>query len=155
MTYLDNARYKSKSSIENLTICEEALQPRQGNSQLSRWWDLKQIQLYNEATRQTVIRVTKEHQYILSPIVPRPISANPGSNFYPGLFLFSSKVFSLAIFSFLVRLDNHQIVGKKELNWICFLSFHIWFLHFALTLGYLNPAFSDGGGGGGVIYTRR
>ena len=60
-------------------------------------------------------------------IVQRPISANPGLNFYPGMFFFSSKVFSLAIFSILVRVGNHQIVGKREFNWICFLSFYIWF----------------------------
>ena len=59
--------------------------------------------------------------------VQRPISANLGLNFYPGLFFVSSKVFSLAIFSILVRVGNHQIVGKRESNWICFLSFHIWF----------------------------
>ena len=33
--------------------------------------------------------------------VQRPISANLGLNFYTGLFFVSSKVFSLAIFSFL------------------------------------------------------
>ena len=49
-------------------------------------------------------------------IVQRPISANPGLNFYPGMFFFSSKVFSLAIFSILVRVGNHQIVGKREFN---------------------------------------
>ena len=48
------------------------------------------------------------------PVVRRLISANPGLNFNPGLFYFSSKPFSGAIFSILFRVTNHQIVDKKN-----------------------------------------
>ena len=44
----------------------------------------------------------------------RPISANPGLNFNPGLFFFSSKAFSRTIFSIIFRVANHQIVDKKN-----------------------------------------
>ena len=44
----------------------------------------------------------------------RPISANPGLNFNPGLFFFSSKAFSQTILSILFRVANHQIVDKKN-----------------------------------------
>ena len=47
-------------------------------------------------------------------VVRRPVSANPGLNFNPGLFFFSSKAFSLKIFSVLFRVANHQIVDKKN-----------------------------------------
>ena len=47
-------------------------------------------------------------------VVRRPISANPGSNFNPGLFFFSSKAFSRTIFSIIFRVANHQIVDKKN-----------------------------------------
>ena len=48
------------------------------------------------------------------PVVRRPIIANPGLNFNPGLFFFSSKAFSWTIFSILFRVANHQIVDKKN-----------------------------------------
>ena len=48
------------------------------------------------------------------PVVRRPISANPGLNFNPSLFFFSSKAFSRTIFSILFRVANHQIVDKKN-----------------------------------------
>ena len=48
-------------------------------------------------------------------VVRRPISANPGLNFNPGLSFFSSKAFSRTTFSILFRVANHQIVDKK--NW--------------------------------------
>ena len=41
-------------------------------------------------------------------------SANPGLNFNPGLFFFSSKAFSRTIFVILFRVANHQIVHKKN-----------------------------------------
>ena len=50
----------------------------------------------------------------LGPVVQRPISANPGLNFNPGLFFFSSKAFSRTIFSILFRVANHQIVDKRN-----------------------------------------
>ena len=62
----------------------------------------------------------------LGPVVRRPISINPGLNFNPCPFYFSSKAFSQTIFSILFRVANRQICWQKELNWICFLSFHIW-----------------------------
>ena len=43
----------------------------------------------------------------LGPVVLRPISANPGSNFNPSFFFFYSKVFSQII-------SKHQIVDKKN-----------------------------------------
>ena len=56
----------------------------------------------------------------LSPVVRRPISANPGLNFNPGLFFFSSKAFSRTIFSILFRVANHQIVDKKNYDEFAF-----------------------------------
>ena len=50
----------------------------------------------------------------LGPVVRRPISANPGLNFNPGLFYFLSKAFSGAIFSIHFGVTNHQIVDKKN-----------------------------------------
>ena len=50
----------------------------------------------------------------LGPVVRRPISANQGLNFNPGLFFLSSKVFSQTIFPILFREANHQIVDKKN-----------------------------------------
>ena len=50
----------------------------------------------------------------LGSVVRRPISANPGLNFNPGLFFFSSKAFSRTIFSILFRVANHQIVDKNS-----------------------------------------
>ena len=47
-------------------------------------------------------------------VVRRSISANPGLNFNPGLFFFSSKTFSQTILSILFRVANHQIVDKKN-----------------------------------------
>ena len=55
------------------------------------------------------------HYFILQgPVVRRLISANPGLNFNPGLFFFSSKAFSWTIFSIRFRVPNHQIVDKKN-----------------------------------------
>ena len=51
---------------------------------------------------------------LLGPVVRRPISANQGLNFNPGLFFLSSKVFSWTIFPILFRVANHQIVDKKN-----------------------------------------
>ena len=42
------------------------------------------------------------------------LALNPGFNFNPGLFFFSSKAFSCTIFSILFRVANHQIVNKKN-----------------------------------------
>ena len=47
---------------------------------------------------------------VLGQVIRRPINANPGLNFNPGLFFFSSKAFSRTIFS----AQNHQIVDKKN-----------------------------------------
>ena len=47
-------------------------------------------------------------------VVRRPVSANPGLNFNPDLFFFSSKAFFLKIFSILFRVANRQIVDKKN-----------------------------------------
>ena len=47
-------------------------------------------------------------------VVRRLISANPGLNFDPGLFFFSSKAFSQTIFSILFKIADHQIVNKKN-----------------------------------------
>ena len=47
-------------------------------------------------------------------VVRRPVSANPGLNFNPGLFFFSSNAFSLKIFSILFGVANRQIVDKKN-----------------------------------------
>ena len=75
-------------------------------------------------------------------VVRRPVSANPGLNFNPGFFFFSSKVFSRKIFSFLFRVFNHQIVEKRiKLN----LHFKLSCLNsnFVLTLGYVNLALNN------------
>ena len=50
----------------------------------------------------------------LGRVVRRPVSANPGLNFNPDLFFFSSKAFSLKIISILFRVANRQIVDKKN-----------------------------------------
>ena len=75
----------------------------------------------------------------LDQVVRRPVSANPGLNFNPGLFFFSSKAFSRKIFPILFRLFNHKIVDKKnQLN----LLFKLSYLNsnFVPTLGYVNQA---------------
>ena len=80
-------------------------------------------------------------------IVQRPISANPGLNFYPGMFFFSSKVFSLAIFSsnFLYSCKSGQSSNCRQkriqLNLLSKLLYLI--SNFALTLGYLNPTLNN------------
>ena len=51
---------------------------------------------------------------VLGRVVRRLVSANPGLNFNPGLFFFSSKAFSLKIFCILFRVANRQIVDKKN-----------------------------------------
>ena len=51
-----------------------------------------------------IIRVSNIDQ---GRVVRRPVSANPGLNFNPGLFFFSSKAFSRKIFSILFRVFNH------------------------------------------------
>ena len=51
---------------------------------------------------------------VQGPVVRRPISANPGLNFNPGLSFFLSKAFSRTIFSILFRVANHQTVNKKN-----------------------------------------
>ena len=53
-------------------------------------------------------------QTVQGPVVRRPISANPGLNFNPGLFFFSTKTFSRTIFSIFFRVVNRQIVDKKN-----------------------------------------
>ena len=50
----------------------------------------------------------------LGSVFRRPISANPGLNFNPGLFFFSTKAFSRTVFSILFRVANHQIVDKNS-----------------------------------------
>ena len=51
---------------------------------------------------------------LLGRVVRRPVSANPGLNFNPGFFFFSSKAFSRKIFPILFRVFNHIIVDKKN-----------------------------------------
>ena len=51
---------------------------------------------------------------LLGRVVRRPVSANPGLNFNPGLFFFSSKAFSRKISPILFRVFNHIIVDKKN-----------------------------------------
>ena len=51
---------------------------------------------------------------LLGRVVRRPVKANPGLNFKPAFFFFSSKAFSRKIFSILFRVANHQIVHKKN-----------------------------------------
>ena len=46
--------------------------------------------------------------------VRTPISANLGLNFNPGFFFLLSKALSRIIFSILLRVFNHQIVGKEN-----------------------------------------
>ena len=52
-----------------------------------------------------------KQETLQGPVVPRPISVNPGLNFNPGFFFYCSKVFSRVISSLLFRASNHQIVG--------------------------------------------
>jgi len=74
--------------------------------------------LYNNTLNHSRFDDTPTHLYgkeeNLGPVVGRLISANPGLNFNPGLFFFSSKAFSRTIFSILFRVANHQIVDKKN-----------------------------------------
>ena len=59
--------------------------------------------------------LSEEENYIsLGRVVRRPVSTNPGLNFNLGLFFFSSKAFSLKIFSILFRVANLQIVVKMN-----------------------------------------
>ena len=51
---------------------------------------------------------------LLGPVVRTAVSANPGLNFNPKCFIFSSKALSRIIFSILFRVSNHQIVGKEN-----------------------------------------
>ena len=77
-------------------------------------------------------------------LVRRLISANPGLDFNPGVFFFSSKAFSRIIFSILFRVANRQIVEwtrRIKLNLLFKLS--LLNSNFALTLGYLNPALNN------------
>ena len=62
--------------------------------------------------------VFRSHMWVivslsLGPLVGRLISANPGLNFNPGPFFFSSEAFSHTIFSILFRVANHQIDKKN------------------------------------------
>ena len=47
-------------------------------------------------------------------VVRRPVSATLGLNFNPGFFFLLSKALSRIIFSILLRVSNHQIVGKEN-----------------------------------------
>ena len=62
-----------------------------------------------------------------SPVVRRPISANPSLHFNLGFFFFCSKVFSTQKNNFPNPFWSIQSSNcrQKELNLICFLSFHI------------------------------
>ena len=85
---------------------------------------------------------SKKRKKRLGRVVRRPVSANPGLNFNPGFFFFSSKAFSRKIFSILFRVFNHQIVEKRiKLH----LHFKLSYLNsnFVLTLGYVNPALNN------------
>ena len=50
----------------------------------------------------------------LGPVVRTPVKFNPGLNFNVGFFIFLSKALSWIIFSILIRVSNHQIVGKEN-----------------------------------------
>ena len=79
---------------------------------------------------------------VLGRFIRRPVSPNLGLNFYSGLFFFSSKAFSLKIFSILCRVANRQIVDKRiKLNLLLKLSYLN--SNFGRTLGYLNPALKN------------
>ena len=54
------------------------------------------------------------------PVVRMLVSANPGLNFNPDLFLFLSKALSRVLFFILFRVSNHQIVGKENLTEFAF-----------------------------------
>ena len=54
------------------------------------------------------------NNWVLGPVVQKPVSANPGLNFNPGFFFCLSKALSQIIFSILFRVSNHQIVGKDN-----------------------------------------
>ena len=77
---------------------------------------------------------------LLGPLVRTPVSANLGINFNPGFFFFSSKALSRIIFSILLRISNHQIVGKENQTEFAFSALISVSSNFALTLGYLNPS---------------
>ena len=68
------------------------------------------------------------------PVVWRPISANPGLNFYPCFFSLRSKAFFRKIFSILFGASNHLpwvpetsfarfLVSVKSLQWLAALGF--------------------------------
>ena len=78
----------------------------------------------------------------LGRVARRPVSANPGLNFNPGYFFFSSKAFSQKIYCILFRVFNHKIVENRiKLN----LHFKLSYLNsnFVLTLGNVNPALNN------------
>ena len=79
---------------------------------------------------------------VLGRFIRRPASPNLGLNFYSSLFFFSSKAFSLKIFSILCRVADRQIVDKRiKLNLLLKLSYLN--SNFGRTLGYLNPALKN------------
>ena len=63
------------------------------------------------------------HNSNQGPVVWGPIKASPGLNVIPSFFFFCSKEFNfLYSFESIQSSDSRE----KELNWICFLIFHIW-----------------------------
>ena len=62
----------------------------------------------------TIVYMQSYNPAVLGPVVRTPVSANPGLNFNPGFFFFSSKAHYRIIFFILFRVSSHQIVGKEN-----------------------------------------
>ena len=63
---------------------------------------------------------------LLCPVVRTPASANPGLNFNLSFFFFLSKTLSPDNFLFSFKSIQSSNCTQRQLNWICFLSSHIW-----------------------------
>ena len=64
---------------------------------------------------------------LLCPVVRTPVSANhAGLNFNPSFFSFLSKALSPDNFLYSFKSIQSSNCRQRELNWICFLSSHIW-----------------------------
>ena len=77
-----------------------------------------------------------------SPVVRRPISANPGLNFSLGFLFFVQKYFPGYFSLFFIEYQLFTFQAKRiKLNLL--FKFSDLNLYFALTLGYLNPALNN------------
>ena len=72
------------------------------------------MRFQNVIISQIRFNTSQRGAYNQSPVVRRPIRANQGLNFNPGLFFFCSKEFSRIIFAIFFRPSNHQTVDKKN-----------------------------------------